>query len=219
MQKPNKLSRRQSIQAFLTTIATFISTPLLASTTPKKIRRVSPQYIASLALGNESSGIGAEKWGLWRTDPGPIGVWLRFYQFLERAGNIAPAGWRFDIDDWWLDENGLIMKAPEFPIPPGQYYVTNGEDQAALLRIEKPDHNGSQAWSLSQGTTIAQVTHGPCRSARYTPIAGTGTCTPANADLEAFPLPIGQLPPQVEGCERQNYSVLIVFAYPLEEQI
>ena len=79
-----------------------------------KIRRIQTQYIAALAAEGSTSGTGAETWGLWKVDPGPIGVWLRFYQTLQKAGNIAPAGWRFDIDDWWLDENGLIMKAPEF---------------------------------------------------------------------------------------------------------
>ena len=56
---------------------------------------------------------------------------------------MAPAGWRFDIDDWWLDENGLIMKAPEFPIPAGQYFVTNGEEHFSLLTIEDPDAEGN----------------------------------------------------------------------------
>lgn len=114
-----------------------------------KIRRIQTQYIAVLALQGATSGTGAETWGLWKVDQGPIGVWLRFYQALPKAGNIAPSGWRFDIDDWWLDENGLIMKAPEFPIPAGQYYVTNGEENISLLTVKEADGEGNQAWSSS----------------------------------------------------------------------
>ncbi len=182
----------------------------------KKYRPVRPQYIAALAPAGATSGTGAETWGIWRVDPGPIGVWLRLYQLLKKAGNIAPAGWRFDIDDWWLDENGLIMRAPDFPISPGQYYVTNGEDQIALLTIEAPDKDGKQAWSLSDGKTIKDVTHGPCRSARYTPIGASGTCTPEKANVSGFPLQPGEEVPPIEMCNRQIYAVLIVFGFPVE---
>ena len=129
-------TRRQWLASAFGLLGIAISSPLLAQT---KIRRIPPQYIAALAPEGATSGTGAETWGLWKVDPGPIGVWLRLYQALQKAGNIAPAGWRFDIDDWWLDENGLIMKAPEFPIPPGQYYVTNGEGNISLLTVEEPD--------------------------------------------------------------------------------
>ena len=135
---------------------------------------------------------------------------------MQKAGNIAPSGWRFDIDDWWLDENGLIMKAPQFPIPARKYYVTNGEEHISLLTVEQPDSDGKQAWSLSDGKTIADVTHGPCRSARYTPVGDSGTCSPANANRDAFPLKPGEAPPPVLGCNRDQYSVLIVFGFPVE---
>lgn len=213
MKKFNSLTRRQWLVSSLGLLATIMTGPVSAQT---KIRRISPQYIASLALGDEKSGTGAETWGLWTVDPGPIGVWLRFYQLLQKAGNIAPAGWRFDIDDWWLDENGLIMKAPQFPMPAGQYYVTNGEAHIALLTVEKPDLKGKQAWSLSDEKTIANVTHGPCRSARYTPEGATGTCSPKDADRSVFPLKPGALPPPVAGCNRQQYAVLIVFGLPVQ---
>jgi hypothetical protein len=213
MKKTYKLTRRQWLASAMGLIVTAISSPLIAET---KIRRIRAQYIATLALGGASSGTGAESWGLWRVDPGPIGVWLRFYQLLQKAGNIAPAGWRFDIDDWWLDENGLIMKAPEFPMPAGAYYVTNGEEHISLLTVEKPDADGKQAWSLSGGKTISNVTHGPCRSARYTPEGSSGTCSPEDADRTVFPLKPGEAPPPVVGCNRKQYSVLIVFGLPLE---
>ena len=203
--------RRQLLASALGFLASTLASPILAQT---KIRRIQTQYIAALAPEGATAGMGAETWGIWKVDPGPIGVWLRFYQTLQKAGNIAPAGWRFDIDDWWLDENGLIMKAPEFPIPAGQYYVTNGEENISLLTVEQPDADGKQAWSLSDDKTISDVTHGPCRSARYTPASETSTCSPEYADRTAFPLKPGETPPVVSGCNRESYAVLIVFAVP-----
>jgi hypothetical protein len=213
MKHPFNLTRRQWLLSALGLLATGITSPLYAQTT---YRRIPLQYIASLAPADATSGTGAETWGLWRVDPGPIGVWLRFYQLLQKAGNIAPSGWRFDIDDWWLDENGLIMKSPEFPMPSGQYYVTNGQEHISLLTVEKPDADGAQAWSLSDAKTVGDVTHGPCRSARYTPKGASGTCSPADADRGVFPLKIGQAPPAVDGCKRKQYAVLIVFGLPME---
>ena len=177
--------------------------------------RIRTQYIAALGAEGATSGTGAETWGLWKEDPGPIGVWLRLYQTLQKAGNFAPAGWRFDIDDWWLDENGLIMKAPEFPIPAGQYFITNGEEHFSLLTIEDPDAEGKQSWSLSDDKKLANVTHGPCRSARYTPEGESGTCSPEYADRYAFPLKPRESPPLVSGCTRKNYAVLIVIGIPV----
>lgn len=213
MQNPYNFTRRQWLVSALGLFATTITSPLLAQS---KIRRIRTQYIATLAPSGAKSGTGAETWGLWRVDPGPIGVWLRFYQTLQKAGNIAPSGWHFDIDDWWLDENGLIMKTPEFPMPAGKYYVTNGEEHISLLTVEKPNGDGKQSWSLSDDKTIANVTHGPCRSARYTPEGETGTCSPKDADRAVFPLKPGQAPPPVIGCSRKQYGVLIVFGLPIE---
>jgi hypothetical protein len=62
MQKPFKLSRRQWLVSSLGILVSAIASPLLAQT---KVRRVQPQYIASLALGSATSGTGAETWGLW----------------------------------------------------------------------------------------------------------------------------------------------------------
>lgn len=180
-----------------------------------KFRRVRPQYIASLAGPGETSGNGAQEWGLWRIDPGPIGVWLRLYGKLRDLNFIGPSGWRFDLDDWWLDENGLIMKAPEFPIPAGQYLVTNGESNVSVLTVEEPDAAGGQAWALSHDKTIADVTHGPCRSARYTPAGASGTCSPEDADQSVFPLVPGASPPDVAGCEKVDYAVLIIIGLPV----
>ena len=213
MKNLSHFTRRQWLTSAFGVLVSSIASPALAQT---KIRRIQTQYIAVLAPKDATSGNGAETWGIWKVDPGPIGVWLRFYQLLRKAGNIAPAGWRFDIDDWWLDENGLIMKAPEFPIPAGQYYVTNGEENISLLTVKQPDAEGRQAWSLSDDKTIADVTHGPCRSARYTPAGEAGNCSPQYADLSAFPLKPGESPPLVRGCNRKSYAVLIVFGVPIQ---
>lgn len=212
MKNITRITRRKWITLLLSSLTVGVSSQTLAQT---KFKRIRTQYIAALAQGNSTSGTGAETWGLWRIDPGPIGVWLRFYKLLQKAGNIAPAGWRFNIDDWWLDENGLIMKAPEFPMPAGKYYVTNGEEHISLLTVEPPDTTGTQAWSLSDNKTIANVTHGPCRSTRYTPENASGTCSPVDADIAAFPLKPGEDPPPVEGCKRKKYAVLIVFGKPI----
>ena len=213
MKTPQNISRRRWMLSALSFFGGLMASPVLAQI---KYRPVRTQYIAVLAPADARSGTGAETWGIWRVDPGPIGVWLHLYQLLRKAGNIAPAGWRFDIDDWWLDENGLIMKAPDFPISPGKYLVTNGEENASMLTIEEPDQNGRQNWSLTDNMTIGDVTHGPCRSARYTPIGASGTCTPENADQSAFPLKLGEQLPPVTDCNRKVYAVLIVFGYPVE---
>ena len=106
-----KFTRRKWLTSMFGVLVSTLASPVLAQT---KIRRIQTQYIAALAPVGATSGTNAETWGIWKVDPGPIGVWLRFYQILQKAGNITPAGWRFDIDDWWLDENGLIMKAQSF---------------------------------------------------------------------------------------------------------
>ena len=213
MKHPFNITRRKLLITASGLLAGVISPLLYAQ---KKYRRIPLQYIAALAPENANSGTGAETWGLWEVDPGPIGVWLRLYQTLQKAGNIAPAGWRFDIDDWWLDENGLIMKAPTFPMPAGKYYVTNGEEHISIMTVEKPDAAGKQAWSLSDDKTIGNVTHGPCRSSRYTPTGASGTCSPKDADRSVFPLKPGVETPDVMGCDRQRYAVLIVFGIPVE---
>ena len=207
------LTRRQWLSGALALAGFSMAGPASAKT---YFRRIPLMYIAALGPENARSGNNAQTWGLWRRDPGPIGVWLRLYQTLRKAGNIAPAGWRFDIDDWWLDENGLIMKAPDFPMPAGRFLVTNGEEHIAILTVHQPDTNGNQAWELDSDKTLANVTHGPCRSARYTPEGASGTCSPEEADRSRFPLKPGESPPPVHGCKKKEYAVLIVFGIPVE---
>jgi hypothetical protein len=167
------------------------------------------QYIAALGDPTASSGAGAESWGLWRLDPGPRGVALDGYAALTANDGVAPANWRFDGADWWLEEHGLIMEQPEFPLPPGQYVVTGGRTVTAVLTIHPKGDDGGQRWELDRGATIHDVTHLRCRSARYTP-ASADSCSPAKARQTDFPVAPGAEMPPVEGCNKQDYQVLIV---------
>jgi len=168
------------------------------------------QYIAALGDPGASSGIGADTWGLWRLDPGPRGVRLTGYETLKADGGVAPAQWKFDGSDWWLEEHGLIMEQPVFPIPPGKYVVTGGRETTAVLTVHAKGDDGIQHWELADGATLYDVTHLRCRSARYTPAAGGDSCSPAKAQMSAFPVAPGGAMPPVEGCNKQDYDVLIV---------
>jgi hypothetical protein len=170
------------------------------------------QFIAALAAPDATSGTGAESWGLWRLDPGPRGVRLNRHDDLVAAGGVAPAGWKFDGGDWWLEENGLIMEAPEYALEPGRYLVTGGRATIAVLTIHAKDASGAQRWELGSGATIHNVTHLKCRSARYRPAAGGDTCTPAKASQSDFPVTPGAEMPPVAGCSKQDYAVLFMIA-------
>jgi hypothetical protein len=172
--------------------------------------RVAPQYIAALAEPGATSGNNAQAWGLWRVDPGPRGVPLNLYQRLMDVGGVAPANWRFDSRDWWLEEHGLIMEKPTFPLSAGRYLVTGDRDATAVLTVHRPDEQGNQRWELGGGATLHDVTHLACRSARYTPAGGPNACSPANAPRAAFQVAPGRPMPAVDGCNKQDYAVLIV---------
>jgi len=108
-------------------------------------RSVRTQFIAALGDPAASSGSGAQSWGLWREDPGPRGVWLNNYEpQLVVSGGVAPASWQFDVNDWWLDENGLIMEKPKFSVPAGKYIVTGDRAAVAMLTIYPMDAKGVQ---------------------------------------------------------------------------
>src|SRR5881394_459325 len=113
-----------------------------------KFRRIEPQYIAALGDPGATSGSGAQSWGLWPVDPGPRGVELDDYERLKNAGGVAPARWKFDRTDWWLEENGLIMEQPKFPLAPGKYLVTGAREATAVLTIHAADKNGDRRWEL-----------------------------------------------------------------------
>ncbi len=171
---------------------------------------VSTQYIAALGSKDATSGTGAEDWGLWVVDPGPRGVRLSNYETLKAAGGVAPSNWTFNDGDWWLEEHGLIMEEPMFPIAPGTYVVTGGRETTALLTIHPKGEDGSQKWELSDEASIYDVTHLRCRAARYTPAAGQNSCSPEKAQPSSFPVAPGAAMPAVDGCKQQDYQVLIV---------
>lgn len=173
-------------------------------------KRVPVQFIAALASPMAKGGTGAEAWGRWRVDPGPRGVRISNFQSLKANGNVAPAAWTFDGGDWWLEENGLIMEAPEYGIEPGKYVVTGNRETVSVLTVHPKDAEGKQRWELSDGATIYDVTHLKCRSARYRPGEGNAMCSPENAPRNEFPVTPGAEMPPVPGCAKQDYAVLFL---------
>lgn len=181
-----------------------------------KFTRVAPQYIAALGDPAANSGNNAQAWGLWRVDPGPRGVPLNLYQRLMEVGGVAPANWKFDSRDWWLEEHGLIMEKPIFPLGPGRYLVTGDREVTSVLTVHRPDKDGNQRWELGDGAKLYDVTHLACRSARYTPATSQNACSPANAPRAAFQVAPGRPMPPVDGCDKQDYAVLIVIGVAAE---
>ncbi len=200
-----RLFHRTCIAAvLLVAIAVVAQTLYAAGGGQTKFRRISTQYIAALGAPGATSGNGAQWWGLWPLDPGPRGVKLNRYPSLTNSGGIAPARWKFDETDWWLEEHGLIMEQPTIPLPAGKYVVTGARKVTAVLKLD-------------QGATLYDVTHLACRSARYIPAAVGGSCSPANAKQAAFPIAPGGAMPPVEGCTKQEYAVLIVIGMGVED--
>lgn len=178
-----------------------------------KFRRIEPQYIAALADASARSGNHAQAWGLWKLDPGPRGVTLDEYPQLSAKG-VAAAGWKFDASDWWVEEHGLLMESPEFPLPAGQYLVTGGRKVTAVLTVHPQDRQGNQKWELSDNATLYDVTHLGCRAARYAPGKAGNACSPAKVSTKAFPARPGTAMPDVDGCRKVEYLVLIVVGVP-----
>jgi hypothetical protein len=199
---------------FSTVIAALLLTAQagLAETNYKPI---ATQFIAALGDPTAKSGTGAESWGLWPVDPGPRGVRLTGYTGLKEAGGIAPRGWKFNNADWWLEEHGLIMEQPTFPIVPGKYVVTGDRDVMSTLTIYPKAADGTVRWELNHGASLYDVTHLGCRAARYTP-ATANSCSPEHADQENFPVSPGATMPPVGGCDKQDYQVLIVVGMEVE---
>ena len=65
-------------------------------------------------------------------------------------------------------------------------------------------------WELSDGAKLHDVTHLPCRSARYQPLESNAS--PANAKPSEFPVTPGGEMPSVDGCKKQDYWVIFVLA-------
>src|SRR5690349_10868334 len=79
-----------------------------------KFQRISTQFIAALGDAGASAGSGAQAWGLWPVDPGPRGVRLGSFEQFRKAAGVAPAGWKLDGPDYWVEEHGLVMEPPVF---------------------------------------------------------------------------------------------------------
>ena len=178
----------------------------------KQFKRVPTQYIAALAPPTATAGNNAETWGLWSQDPGPRGVRLKAYDRLQNG--VAPAGWRFDKNAWWLEEHGLLMESPDFPIPAGQYLVTGDREITSVLTVRPATADGKQRWDLADGASLYDVTHLRCRSALYTPAKAGGSCLPKAAHESDFPVSPGAAMPPVADCAKQDYQVLIVIGVP-----
>ena len=105
------------------------------------------------------------------------------YEKLKSSGGVAPAQWKFDSKDWWLEEHGSIMEKPDFPLPPGKYVVTGGREVTTILTIYPMDKNGQERWELVNGVKLYDVTHLPCHAARYRPEGSDNSCSPAMAGV------------------------------------
>lgn len=187
-----------------------LPTGFAAGADATSFERIPTQFIAALGAPDAKAGANAQAWGLWAVDPGPRGVRLERFARLEAAGGIAPARWRFDRGDWWLEEHGLIMEQPVFPLAAGRYLVTGDREVTTVLTVYPPDRNGNQRWALADGATLNDVTHLACRSARYTPAGTAAPCSPAAAPAAVFPVAPGAAMPPVPGCRKQDYAVLFV---------
>ena len=99
---------------------------------------------------------------------------------------MAPAQWKFDASDWWLEEHGLIMEEPTFPLPAGKYLVTGDREVKTMLTVHPKDKNGNQRWELADGATLYDVTHLGCRSARYTPAKAATRARPRTLPPRVF---------------------------------
>lgn len=206
-----KNNQRASMTRRTLLAASLAAIPSLAfANSATKFRRIRTQYIAALGDPSSRSGTGAQHWGVWRKDPGPRGVWLQRFDDLQAAGGRAPAQWMFDDNEWWLDENGLLMEKPIFSVPPGKYVVTGDRDPVGILTIHPENFSGDKRWELDDAVTLHDVTHLPCRTARYIPTSAAGTCSPKQVDTSAFPVTPGGPMPEVSGCQKLDYSVLFV---------
>ncbi|MBL8013897.1 MAG: hypothetical protein JNN05_08625 [Candidatus Omnitrophica bacterium] len=200
---------KKLISIFLFTLVTIFLTGEL-SAHAQSFKHVDSQYIVALGDPQAKSGTGAEKWGLWTQDPGPRGCRLDEYENLKSAGGMTPAQWQFDPSDWWLEEHGLLMEKPQFPLASGKYVVTGGREVTAILTITPADDKGEQRWELSGGAKLYDVTHLPCHAARYTPAQDDTSCSPEKAKSASYPVAPGVVMPEVEGCHKQDYAVLFV---------
>ena len=210
---PHEALSRRSFIAHGTAAAAAVALPAAAwGYDRNQFKRVPTQYIAALAPPDATSGNNAETWGLWSQDPGPRGVRLKAYDHL--VNGVAPAGWHHDNNAWWLEEHGLLMESPEFPMPAGVYLVTGDREVTSVLTVHAASADRRQRWELADGATLYDVTHLRCRSAVYTPAKAGGSCSPTAARESDFPVAPGAAMPPVADCAKQDYQVLIVIGVP-----
>ena len=179
-----------------------------------KFRPIDPQFIAALGDPGATSGNDAQSWGLWGPGPGPARLQTGPLQTIEggRGGGASTV----EIRRCGLVARGtgLIMEKPAFSLPPGKYLVTGDRSVTTVLTIHPKDKNGNQRWELADGATLYDVTHLGCRAARYTPETVNNSCSPANVRSTGFPVTPGAAMPVVNGCRKQDYTVLIVVGLP-----
>jgi len=96
------------------------------------------------------------------------------------------------------------MESPSFPLKAGRYLVTGGRWVTTVLEVEEGGR-----WNLRDGA-LYDVTHLPCRSARYTPKSGGRIGSPLMARRGDFPVKPGDVMPDVDGCDKVDYAVLFV---------
>jgi len=195
-------------------VTIFLGRPAYAQMSFKHIQA---EYIVALGDPAANSGDGAQLWGLWHQDPGPRGCMLEDYGKLKATGGVAPAQWKFDNNDWWLEEHGSIMEKPEFPLPPGKYVVTGGREVTTVLTVYPKDKDGIEHWELDNGAKLYDVTHLPCHAARYTPANSGNSCAPDMAPKTVFPVAPGVPMPAIKGCNKQDYAVLFVIGVGVEQ--
>lgn len=188
---------RRSFLASSAAALTYAAVGPLGFITPPGYERVSPlQFIAALGDPEANSGNGAEGWLLWETDPGPRGFRHNKYEKVV-SGELQAPQW-FQEEDFWLDENAIVMPPPSTRLPEGKYLVTGGRIATTGLTVSS---DGS--WKLDSGK-LYDVTHLPCRAARYR--GGS----PSNVRKSDFPVAPGAIMPEVPGTTKQDYSVLFV---------
>ena len=122
------LSRGALVRSVVASTLATISMPQACSAAERQWKRVNPiQFIAAnvdpTGGGNQqSSGTGADSWGIWTVDPGPRGVQLRDYSKLEKNNGVAPAKWQFEneLASWGEDYAAVpsgtqvVPKSPDF---------------------------------------------------------------------------------------------------------
>jgi hypothetical protein len=90
------------------------------------------------------------------------------------------------------------------------YGEAGDRDVTAVLTIHPKDSAGTVRWELDKGAKLYDVTHLPCRSARYSPQSKDSSCSPSKAQQTDFPVTPGAAMPAVAGCIKQDYAVLFV---------